>query len=132
MCCLLSTAEFGSAVVSEYRANGIRGIRKGSSLSPLLGELYLSELDRAFKGRENTYYQRYVEDIIVLANSRRELRNSIREIKQILRRHKLQTRYAKTYIGKASEPIIYLGFRLLTFPLPSLCFKSALCQGEAK
>ena len=102
-----------------YRPQGLRGIRKGSPLSPLLGEVYLSELDRHFSGRLNTYYQRYVDDIILLADSRRELRKGIREIKQILRKLKLGTRYGKTYVGKSSDTIIYLGFRLMTFRLAS-------------
>ena len=103
-----------AGVVSAYRPHGQTGLRKGSALSVLLAEVYLQELDNLYTGRGDIYYQRYVDDIIILAASRRSLRRAIRDLKQLLQERGLKTRYGKTYIGRTTDTILYLGYRLRT------------------
>ena len=91
-----------------------KGIPLGCSLSMLLAEFYLRKLDKHFeKQSSDYYYQRFNDDIIVLSKTKRSLRKSIKHIHQILREHGLHIRREKTYIGKTSDIISYLGYRLL-------------------
>jgi len=89
-----------------------KGISTGCSLSPLLAEFYLRELDRAFDHNPNIYYQRFCDDIIVLTKTKWQQKWAIRKIKQVLYRLKLTIRYRKTFTGKTSDIIVYLGYKI--------------------
>jgi len=89
-----------------------QGIPLRSSLSPILAELYLLELDNAFDSDKNIYYQRFCDDIITLAKTKWQQKRAVRKFKKILSRYKLTTRYQKTFAGKTSDLIAYLGYKL--------------------
>jgi hypothetical protein len=112
----LLSASNSTAGTARWRPRGLRGILKGSPVSVLLGEAYLQELDTFISGRRDIYYQRFVDDIIILAKSGRSLRRAIRDIKQFMRNRELNLRHGKTYIGKTTDVVLYLGFRFRTYP----------------
>ena len=60
-----------------------QGIPRGSSISPLLGAIYLTPLDHAI-AKHKVNYLRYMDDWILVADSRWKLRKSIRSMNQVL------------------------------------------------
>jgi len=98
------------------------GIPLGCSLSPVLSEFYLLKLDKAFDQNQGIYYQRFCDDIIILAKTKWQQKRSIKKVKQILNRLKLTIRYRKTFAGKTSDLITYLGFKI--YPNGSLGISS--------
>jgi RNA-directed DNA polymerase len=108
-------------ISNRWRTN-VHGIPLGCSLSPVLAELYLLELDRAFDQNRDFYYQRFNDDIIVLTKTKWQQKRAVKKVQQLLQRHKLTTRYRKTFIGKTSDLVVYLGCKL--FPDGSLGISS--------
>lgn len=45
------------------------GVPQGLSISNILAAIYLSNIDKHFKGKSNILYFRYVDDILILCNS---------------------------------------------------------------
>lgn len=92
-----------------------QGIPVGCALSPVLAEFYLSDLDRRFAddaSRHNYHYQRYVDDILVLARSNHALKRAVKTVKTVLSKHGLTTRYKKTFVGRLNTVLAYLGYRV--------------------
>ena len=92
-----------------------KGISKGSPLSPLYGALYLRELDEAMMGyakRHGGIYVRYMDDWICLVKTKAQLRKMVRTMHTILGRLKLRAHPDKTYIGKLSKGVDFLGYRI--------------------
>ena len=86
------------------------GIFQGSSVSSYYAWIYLKNLDDFFDKENSYFYQRYKDDIIVLTKTPEDL-NQIKDIiYSILRKRDLKIRYKKTFLGKTSVPISYLGF----------------------
>jgi len=89
----------------------IRGIPRGSSLSPLIGAFYLLELDQKMQKLDVKYF-RYMDDILILATSRWRLRKAIRLLNQIFGKLKLGKHPDKTMIGKVEREFNFLGYFL--------------------
>ena len=92
-----------------------QGIPVGCGLSPLLAEFYLADLDGKFSEdgcQNNFYYQRYADDILLLARSNHALKRGIKTIRRILSQHGLGTRYYKTFVGRLHQVVAYLGYRV--------------------
>jgi RNA-directed DNA polymerase len=87
-----------------------QGIGRGSPLSPLFAALYLDELDRAM-ARSDCFYVRYMDDVLVLTDSRWRLRRAVRQVNQILDRLGLEKAPAKTFIGRVERGFDFLGYR---------------------
>ena len=85
------------------------GICRGSSLSPLLGALYLTELDDLFVNKSTMQYCRFMDDWIVLTNNKFQLRRYIRKINKILKGLKLDKAEDKTFVGKIDKGLEFLG-----------------------
>jgi len=93
--------------ISGMRQTNKRGIPLGCSLSPVLAELYLLELDQVFDRNRNIHYQRFNDDIFVLTKAKWQQKRAIKKVKQTLHRLKLTTRYRKTFTGHTSQTIAY-------------------------
>lgn len=101
--------------VSDTGHTGV-GLTAGGSLSSLLGALYLLPLDRALEhltagGR--LFYRRYMDDVVILAKTRHQLRKAIRAVHRALsplglRLHERQ----KRHIGRTAGGFDFLGYRL--------------------
>jgi len=59
--------------VPDVRNTG-KGMVAGSSLSPLLGAVYLNTLDHQLDSNRNIIYVRYMDDFVILAKTRWHLR----------------------------------------------------------
>ena len=89
-----------------------KGIALGSTLSPIFSNLYLHEVDVFFDKNPRVFYIRYCDDILILTKNKRDLRRAIKMLKLLLSKRHLVLRYKKTFIGKTSDVIIYLGYRI--------------------
>jgi hypothetical protein len=86
-----------------------KGISLGCSLSPLMGALYLSPLDRAMASLPGIRYFRFMDDWIILAETRWQLRRAVRVMNQVLAHLGLEQHPAKTFIGRVSRGFDFLG-----------------------
>lgn len=87
-----------------------KGISSGCPLSPLVASFYLYELDKAFEGKR-VFYRRYMDDIIVLAKSRWQLRRAIRCINQHFAKLKVKQHPDKTFVGYTAKGFDFLGYQ---------------------
>ncbi len=85
------------------------GIPMGCSLSPLMGAIYLAPLDEQLKSFG--FYRRYMDDWIVLVNTRAQLRKAIKITHQILKSLKLRMHPKKTFIGCIEKGFAFLGIQ---------------------
>ena len=109
------------AVVRDYvtlpdTRNTGRGMVASGGLSPLLGGLYLAPLDQAMdrlKARgQLVQYVRYMDDVVLLAKSRWQLRRAIAALHAVLRALHLRLHRVKRFIGRTSTGFDFLGYRL--------------------
>lgn len=91
-----------------------KGISLGCSLSPLMGAIYLSQLDQAMQ-KLNVFYARFMDDWIIIAPTKWKLRKAINLTNQLLVKLKLKQHPDKTYIGKASKGVDFLGFHITPY-----------------
>ena len=87
-----------------------RGIPRGSSLSPLIGALYLMDLDQKMKKLDVRYF-RYMDDILILAPTRWKLKKAIRVLNQTFNELKIEKHPEKTVIGRIERGFDFLGYR---------------------
>ncbi|WP_325132235.1 reverse transcriptase domain-containing protein [Francisella tularensis] len=80
-----------------------QGISKSSPLSPVLGCIYLDELDKAMQ-KLDIKYLRYADDWIILAKTKHKLRKAVKICKQILSRLKLEEHPDKTDYRNFNNP----------------------------
>ncbi len=108
------------------KASGKRGIGQGNSLSPLLSNIYLNEVDRmlekakevskANNGCDGMEYARWADDIIILVNDHRKwewLERAIHiRLRQELAKLKVELNEEKTKVVdlKKGETFSFLGF----------------------
>lgn len=91
-----------------------KGSLLGCPLSPLMGALYLSPLDKALENLPRVKYLRFMDDWIILAESRWKLRRAVRIMNQVLADLELDQHPDKTFIGKVSCGFDFLGVGIST------------------
>ena len=100
-----------------------RGISLGCPLSPLMGAFFLTELDERFAGR-GLFYVRFMDDILVLAPTRWQLRRAVKAVNEVLGSLRLEKHPDKTFIGRIEKGFDFLGFHFsedgLTVARPSI------------
>jgi hypothetical protein len=99
----------------NYRAINT-GISRGCPLSPLLGALYLKQLDDYFKHKD-MYYVRYMDDILILSKTRWHNKKAIKAMNQIFNQLKLKQHPDKTFMGRITRGFDFLGYHFSTEPL---------------
>ena len=87
-----------------------RGTATGTSLSTVLGELYLSDLEEKFNG-ENIQFIRYLDDILVLSADKNILTDTLTKLTTELKKRGLQLSDSKTCLKSFDDGFEYLGFR---------------------
>ncbi len=87
----------------------ITGIAQGSPLSPLLGNLYLNELDAGI-GKEHGKYVRYCDDLLVLGAREDEVRAAHERVVGFLSPLGLTLNVEKTRICRAEDGFVFLGY----------------------
>jgi RNA-directed DNA polymerase len=75
-----------------------RGISQGCPLSPLIGAFFLKQLDDRME-RLGLFYVRFMDDILVLSPTRRQLRKAVKVVNQVLSSLRLEKHPDKTFIG---------------------------------
>lgn len=88
------------------------GIPQGLSISMLLANIYMIDIDNYFKRIKEVHYYRYVDDIIIFCNSNVYI-NYIK-LKFLIFRNRLKLNKQKTKISKIMHPFIFLGYSLTT------------------
>lgn len=92
------------------------GISRGCPLSPLLAALYLKALDEKLE-RRNVFYVRYMDDILVLTQTRGQLRRAVRALNRCFDDLGLEKAFDKTFIGRITRGFDFLGYQFSRGPL---------------
>lgn len=103
----LSRVEIKDGIYREINT----GIARGSALSPLLGAIALRALDDAMTSLPNTYYARYMDDWVVLCQTRSQLRKIVKHNHHIMKQLGLTLHPDKTKIGKIENGFSFLGYQ---------------------
>lgn len=86
-----------------------KGISLGCPLSPLIGAICLMPIDQLLT-RDDVFYIRFMDDWVVLAKTRRQLRKAVKQTNQMLYRLKLEKHPDKTFIGLIEKGFDFLGY----------------------
>jgi RNA-directed DNA polymerase len=93
----------GLVICSRY------GIPRRSSLSPFFGALYLSVLDKYFEKAHEIYYVRYMDDWVILCETKRQYVRAKKKMRRILNALKLKLSPHKTKMGALTKGFHFLG-----------------------
>ena len=85
------------------------GISRGCSLSPLIGAFFLNELDEGFE-QDGLFYVRYMDDVLILTQSRWRCRRAIKQLNETFNQLKLEKHPDKTFIGRIEKGFDFLGY----------------------
>ncbi|MCP4255836.1 MAG: hypothetical protein GY775_21035 [Candidatus Scalindua sp.] len=92
-----------------YYSDVKRGISLGCPLSPLMGALYLKQLDDMME-KTGLFYARFMDDWIVIAPTRWKLRSAVRIVNETLNMLKVEQHPDKTFIGRVERWFDFLGY----------------------
>ena len=88
-----------------------KGIPQGSSLSPLLSNIYLHTLDSQMIS-DTWIYTRFADDFVILCNSSAEAGQALGKAREILQNQiLLRVKESKTRICQVKEGFVFLGYR---------------------
>lgn len=89
------------------------GLPIGNLMSQLFANVYLHELDHYIKNvRAEKYYLRYMDDFIIMHPSKAHLWELLSDIEDFLKSNLALSLNSKTKIGKKSEGIEFVGYRI--------------------
>ena len=99
---------FKDVITALVDNNGVlfspsKGIPRRSSLSPFFGSAYLSPVDRAFENRKGVSYTRYVDDGVILCETKSQFISAKKRLKKELAQLKLKLSPHKTKMGKITS-----------------------------
>jgi RNA-directed DNA polymerase len=108
------------SIVSEYLSlpnhnKSGKGMIAGGSISPLIGALYLTPLDKLMEDLQATTgirYQRYMDDYVIFAPTRHKLRKAIKLMYVVLDELKVDVHPKKRFIGPTRRGFDFLGYWL--------------------
>jgi RNA-directed DNA polymerase len=106
----LASQYCGRTLVQDgYYHTVTKGISLGCPLSPLMGALYLAPLDSAMAALPGIRYTRFMDDWVILAKTRWQLRRAVRVMNQVLAHLGLEQHPDKTFIGRVTRGFDFLG-----------------------
>jgi RNA-directed DNA polymerase len=91
------------------------GTPQGGVISPLLANVYLHRLDRAWNHRRDGVLVRYADDVVAICSSQRQAERALRMLRARLADLGLELKAAKTRIvqlQEGGEGLDFLGFHL--------------------
>jgi RNA-directed DNA polymerase len=92
---------------------GVAGTPQGGVVSPLLANVYLHRLDRAWQAREHGVLVRYADDVLVLCTTREQAEAALARLAALLAELGLEPKAAKTrivHLVEGGEGFDFLGF----------------------
>ncbi len=93
-----------------------RGLPIGNMTSQILAVFYLNELDHFIKEKLGCkYYIRYMDDGVLLSNSKEYLKYCMKEIECVIKEYKLCLNKKTKIINVSKEGLDFLGFRFCIF-----------------
>ncbi|MDN4978824.1 reverse transcriptase domain-containing protein [Enterobacter hormaechei] len=112
----ISTPTVNESKGSKGSVASLRGVPQGLSISNILAEIALQNIDAEIEGIKDIWYKRYVDDILVLTPIGRasDLANLIIDkLKNIgLSPHPLEEEGSKSVVGILSVPFNFLGYEI--------------------
>lgn len=99
-------------IIDSYNADTNKGLPMGNQSSQWFALYYLDKIDRTIKEKYKIkYYTRYMDDLILLHESKGHLQSCLKELTDIAE-NKLKISFnEKTQIFPVSEGVDYLGWR---------------------
>ena len=98
-------------IIDSYEVNPGRGIPMGNQTSQWFALFYLDPVDRLIKEKlRMKHYTRYMDDMILISNSKDILNNALTEMRKLLTELHLEFN-EKTQIFPISHGVEYLGWR---------------------
>ena len=91
----------------------VTGTPQGGVVSPLLANLYLHRLDRAWSVREHGVLVRYADDLVVMCATREQAEAALERLRVLLAELGLEPKAAKTrivHLQVGGEGLDFLGF----------------------
>ena len=92
---------------------GVTGTPQGGVVSPLLANVYLTRLDRAWQTEGVGVLVRYADDVIVMCRTRQEAESALATLTRLLAELGLQPKASKTrivHLREGGEGVDFLGF----------------------
>jgi RNA-directed DNA polymerase len=87
------------------------GSAQGGVLSPLLSNVYLHDLDQAWRGQgQRTPMVRYADDLLILCRTQEDARRAHQRLAEHVQAMELRLNEAKTRVVHAHEGFDFLGF----------------------
>ncbi|MEQ4691236.1 reverse transcriptase domain-containing protein [Providencia manganoxydans] len=86
-----------------------QGISRGCTLSPLIGGCYLYSLDNALANRKGIFYERYMDDFLLLSPTRWPLKHAIAILQNALAQDSFTCHPDKTQMGRIEKGFDWLG-----------------------
>lgn len=106
---LASKAARKSTISAGTDHTGSSGVPQGLSISNLLANIYLTDFDKEFLGREDLKYFRFVDDILILCKMS-DAERLAGEVETLLAQVSLRVNESKSARGKIAEGFAYLGY----------------------
>ncbi len=115
----------------------VTGTPQGGVISPLLANVYLDRLDRAWQARGCGVLCRYVDDLVVMCQSRAEAEAALGTLRSILAELGLEPKEAKTrivHLREGGEGLDFLGFhhRYVRGNTPRSCHLTFLARWPSR
>jgi group II intron reverse transcriptase/maturase len=91
----------------------VSGTPQGGVVSPLLANVYLHRIDRAWSTREHGVLVRYADDVVVMCTSRQQAEAALARLTDLLAELGLEPKQAKTrivFLEVGGEGFDFLGF----------------------
>lgn len=109
----LQNSTVSNSTNGERKINSV-GIPQGLANSNVLGEIYLSGIDKKYSNIGSIFYTRYVDDILIFCSDNNVEEISSQLIKDIeklsLKAHPLNKSNSKSFSGSLTKPFDYLGY----------------------
>jgi group II intron reverse transcriptase/maturase len=96
----------------------VTGTPQGGVVSPLLANIYLHRIDRAWDAREHGVLVRFADDVVVMCSTERQATAALAQLRVLLADLGLEPKAAKTRIVQLAvggEGVDFLGLALVLF-----------------
>jgi hypothetical protein len=106
------------------------GIPRGCALSPQTGAILLSHMDRFFGARPGLFYVRYMDDFLILTQTRWPLRRAIADLNNYLNLDGFERHPDKTQAGRLGRGFDWCGVQFTAGQPPRISDRSLTTHRE--